>query len=66
MIPHHKLSLTDHKQKDAVPIKCLDVTDDKKFSYLWLLDEQDITLIKDPSVTSEAATVNLINMGFGY
>jgi hypothetical protein len=30
------------------------------------LDEADLTLIKDPSVTSEAATVNLINMGFGY
>lgn len=30
------------------------------------MDEQDITLLKDPSVTSEAATVNLINMGFGY
>ncbi len=29
-------------------------------------DQQDITLIKDPNVTNEAATANLINMGFGF
>jgi hypothetical protein len=31
-------------------------------TYRW--DDQDITLIKDPSVTSEAATANLMSFGF--
>jgi len=29
-------------------------------------DDEDITLVKDPSITSESSSVNLINMGFGF
>jgi hypothetical protein len=74
MTDKYHLTISDIK-KNLIesPIKCIDVSEDRKFAYLWMyeynkyrLDQQDITLIKDPSVTSEAATVNLINMGFGY
>jgi len=51
---------------DSNIIKCIDVTNDLKFAYLWQKNENDISLVKDQSVTSEAATVNLINMGFGF
>jgi hypothetical protein len=34
---HLKLNLTDHKQKsEAIPIKCIDISEDKKFAYVWL------------------------------
>ena len=29
-------------------------------------DDVDITLVKDPSITSETSSVNLNNMGFGF
>jgi len=39
---------------------------DKYYIKIFSLNEMDITLVKDPSVTTEASTINLMNMGFGY
>jgi hypothetical protein len=63
----HKLSMSDLKKGiNNKTLKCLDISEDKKYIYFWQVDDIDITLVKDPSITTEAATVNLINMGFGF
>lgn len=51
----------------ALFIKCLDITEDLKFAFLWVINNNHhLTIIKDQSNTSETATTNLFQMGFGF
>jgi hypothetical protein len=37
MALHQKLTMTDLRTKsEPMPIKCIDITEDKKFAYIWM------------------------------
>ena len=38
MTDHNNLVMNEFRKTDGsiAPIKCLDITDDKKFAYLWM------------------------------
>jgi hypothetical protein len=42
---HHKLTLSE-KGKEVSPIKCIDITEDKKFAYIWRLIFLTLDLMK--------------------
>ena len=46
-------------------IKCFDIIDDYRNAYLWLINNQNLTMIKDYAIVNDQNTT-FFQMGFGF